>query len=267
MGTAFTVDIREDGNWVDAIRDVVVWLHHVDTVFSTYKPDSDISRIQRGELRIADAHPDVRTVLDLCVHVQASTDGYFTATPAGKVDPTGLVKGWAIERAIDLLRDHRAINYAVNGGGDLQVAGESAPGRPWRVGIADPHDKTRVLNVVTGRDFAVATSGTSERGSHIINPSTHCTPVGYASATVIGASLTYADAYATAAFVMGTEALSWARTIDGYEAMLVSENGATCTSAGWGTYLETAKGPDNEVQPARPRSSGSTRGLPTRFVA
>jgi FAD:protein FMN transferase len=239
MGTVFSIDIRDAGTWIDAVHDVVTWLHHVDTVFSTYRPDSDISRIQRHELRAADAHPDVLVVLDLCAQVQTMTGGYFTGMPDRRIDPTGLVKGWAIERASDLLRRHGSMSHTVNGGGDLQLAGEAAPGRPWRVGIADPHARSRVLTVVTGRDFAVATSGTSERGAHIVDPMTGRAASGYASATVVGPSLTYADAYATAALVMGSHATGWARSVDAYEAMVVADSGAMSTSPGWHKHVET----------------------------
>lgn len=233
MGTVFTIDIRDQGEWADAIAEVVAWLHHVDTVFSTYKPDSDISRIRRRELRAVDAHPDVLTVLELCARVQTATGGCFSAMPNGKLDPTGLVKGWAIERAGELLRAHESMNHAVNGGGDMQLAGESAPGRPWRVGIEDPLDRSRILTVVSGRDIAVATSGTAERGAHILDPFTGHAVTGYASATVVGPSLTYADAYATAAFVMGRDALQWAESIEEYEVLLVDSNGKMGTSGGW----------------------------------
>src|SRR5205085_9062412 len=96
--------------------------------------------------------------------------GYFSPFWDGAVNPTGLVKGWAIERASEILRTHGSANHAVNGGGDMQLAGEAGPGSPWRVGIADPFDRTRVLTVVSGRDVAVATSGTAERGAHIVDP-------------------------------------------------------------------------------------------------
>ncbi|HVV20150.1 MAG TPA: FAD:protein FMN transferase, partial [Pseudonocardiaceae bacterium] len=160
MGTVFSIDIRDPGRWPHAIRDVVGWLHRVDATFSTYRPDSDISRIRRGELAVADADPLVGQVLDLCARVRSATGGYFSEFFGGLVDPTGLVKGWAIERAGVLLRARGSGAHAVNGGGDIQAAGEATPGRPWRVGITDPLDRTRVVTVVAGRDFAVATSGT-----------------------------------------------------------------------------------------------------------
>lgn len=189
--------------------------------------------MRRGELRLADAHPDVRTVLELCAEVQASTEGCFSALVGRTLDPTGLVKGWAVERASVLLRAHGSPNHAVNGGGDVQLAGESAPGRPWRVGITDPQDPSRVLTTVTGRDFAVATSGTGERGSHPRDPFTGRVVEGQAAATVTGPSLTYADAYATAAVVMGPRATAWARKVSGYETLHVADGGVRRMSAGW----------------------------------
>jgi thiamine biosynthesis lipoprotein len=233
MGTAFTIDIRDAGDWDDAVHDVVDWLHHVDAVFSTYRPGSDISRIRRGELRATDAHPDVLTVLDLCAQVQLATGGCFNAMLDGRIEPTGLVKGWAIERAVELLTRHGARNHAVNGGGDMQLSGEAAPGRPWFVGIVDPRDAGQVLTTVSGRDFAVATSGTSERGAHIRDPFTGRAAEALAGATVIGPSLTMADAYATAAFVMGPAARRWIQTVDGYETLLVAADGTMQPSAGW----------------------------------
>lgn len=233
MGTVFTIDIRDAGDWDDAVTDVVRWLHHVDAVFSTYRPDSDISRIQRGELRACDADPQVLTVLDLCAEVQTTTGGHFSAMPDRLLDPTGLVKGWAIEHASTLLREHAARNHAVNGGGDMQLAGEAQPGRPWRVGITDPFERTRLLTTVTGRDFAVATSGISERGRHIVDPFTGRPATGSAGATVIGPSLTYADAYATACLVMGQQAITWTETVPGYETLLCGEDKRLLTSANW----------------------------------
>jgi thiamine biosynthesis lipoprotein len=233
MGTVFTIDIRDVGHWQPAIEVAIAWLHHIDAVFSTYRPDSDISRIRTGRLKVADADPEVLHVLDLCAQVQTTTGGSFSAMPDGKLDPTGLVKGWAVERASRLLREHGSSNHAVNGGGDLQLAGHPAPGRPWRIGIADPSDGTRVRAVVTGSDLAVATSGIAERGQHIIDPFTRRAVAGYTSATVVGPSLTFADAYATATFVMGGSAPRWVDHVDGYETFLIAEDGSVSASAGW----------------------------------
>lgn len=124
----------------------------------------------------------------------------------------------------------------MNGGGDLHLAGEAEPSRPWTVGIADPHTGDRIATTVTGRNFAVATSGVAERGQHIIDPFTGRPATGLASATVVGESLTYADAYATAAFVLGRDAIRWIDGIDGYAALLIDADGGRSVSAGWARY-------------------------------
>jgi thiamine biosynthesis lipoprotein len=231
MGTVFTIDIRDAGQWDDAIGAVVGWLHRVDALFSTYRQTSDISRIRRGHLRVVDADPHVAEVVDLCARLQAETGGYFTAFWDGRLDPTGLVKGWAIERASALLHAGGSHNHAVNGGGDMQLAGEAAPGKPWRVGISDPRDATRLVAIVQGHDFAIATSGVAERGKHIVAPRTATPADGLASVTVLGRSLTRVDAYATAAFAMGGNALPWLEAQPGHEGLVVSSDGvATHTS-------------------------------------
>lgn len=233
MGTVFSIAVRDPGQWDNALREVVAWLHHVDEVFSTYREHSEISRIRRGELTVAAADPLVREVMTWYDVLTAETDGYFTADLPGGLDPTGLVKGWAIERASHLLRGCGSRNHVINGGGDMQIAGEAGPGRPWRVGINDPRDSSQILTVVTGRDFAVATSGTAERGEHIVDPVTQTPARSLASVTVVGSSLTRVDAYATAAFVMGPEALRWIEGKPGYEAMVVTVGGAVHSSAGF----------------------------------
>jgi thiamine biosynthesis lipoprotein len=239
MGTVFTIDIRDDGRWDDAIRAVVDWLHEVDAVFSTYRETSELSRLRSGELDIADAHPEFLPVLELCAQVQLESGGAFSALRDGQLDPTGLVKGWAVERASRLLREHGSANHAVNGGVDMQLAGEAALGRPWGVGVVDPRDRMRVLTVVTGRDLAVATSGTAERGAHILDPRTgRPARTDIASATVVGPALTFADAYATAAVVLGREAVRWIDARAGYAALLVTAEGERLSSARWHQHVQ-----------------------------
>lgn len=235
MGTAFSLAVRDPGDWQEAFADVAAWLHRVDAVFSTYKPDSDISRIRTGELPVADADPLVHEVLQLCRDYQARTDGYFTADLPGGLDPSGLVKGWAIERASALLAAHGTSNHAVNGGGDVQTAGEAAPGQPWRVGISDPHHRSELLTAVSGRDLAVATSGTSERGAHIVDARTGRPAHGLASVTVVGPSIESADVYATAAVAMGSPAMTWLDGLPGHHALFVFEDGAVARTSDFTT--------------------------------
>ncbi len=144
-----------------------------------------------------------------------------------------MVKGWAIERASDLLAAHGSRNHAVNGGGDIQMAGESAPGQPWRIGITDPHRAGTVLTVVAGRDLAVATSGMAERGAHILDPRTGAAATGLASVTIVGRRLTLVDAYATAAYAMGEGALDWIENLTGFEGLVVLADRSKRATSGW----------------------------------
>lgn len=237
MGTVFTIDIRDEGDWTDPVQSVVAWLHHVDDVFSTYRADSDLSRINRGELRLRDADPSVGEIFELCVDLGIQTNGFFDARDGSAIDPTGVVKGWAIERASELLRTAGSHNHVVNGGGDMQIAGEAEPGEPWSVGIADPRDPSTLVAVVTSRDGAVATSGTSERGAHLRNPFTGRPAAGRLAMSVVGPRLTLADAYATAAFVMEEAAFPWLSALPGYEGMSVDLDGQLHATKDWPTGL------------------------------
>lgn len=231
MGTAVTIDIRDSGVWDAAVREAVNWLHHVDAVFSTYRDDSEISRIRRGELSVADANVGVGEVLSLCTQMRSETDGYFTTLWDGEPDPTGLVKGWAIERASDILFAHGSRNHAVNGGGDMQISGEQNTGEPWRVGISDPNDQTRLLAVVEARDCAIATSGNAERGPHIVDPFSGHQADELGAVTVVGRSLARVDAYATAAFAMGAGALPWLEAQVGHEGLVISADGSAIATS------------------------------------
>lgn len=220
MGTVFSFDVRTPGIDPAVLDDVVDWLHRVDATFSTYRPESEISRLGRGELHRADCSPDVRHVLDRCDELHRLTDGYFDMYAGGRLDPSGYVKGWAIERASDQLLAAGAANHCVNGGGDVQCAGRPAPEREWSVGIADPADATRVIATVSGSRLAVATSGSAQRGAHIVNPRGPA-PAEYVSVTVVGERLAEVDAEATAAFAMGAGAADWLRA-RGRRALLVA---------------------------------------------
>ncbi len=227
MGTVFSFDVRDPAGPAvrRALDEAVAWLHHVDAVFSTYRPDSAISRLDRGETTPARCGPQVAEVLTRCAEAGLTTAGYFSHRATGRLDPSGLVKGWAIERASDILHAAGARNTCVNGGGDIQLRGESAPGLPWRIGIAHPLRPDTLAGVVTGTDLAVATSGTAERGPHIIDPHTGAPAAGLLSVTVTGRHLTATDAYATAAFAMGPAARGWIDALPGHAALAVTPDG------------------------------------------
>ncbi|MER7505199.1 FAD:protein FMN transferase [Nonomuraea pusilla] len=235
MGTVFSFDIR-DGEPEEAARalgEAVAWLHRVDAVFSTYRPDSPVSRLGRGEIGLAACPPEVAEVLALCEEAERATGGYFTARPGGALDPSGLVKGWAIERASALLDAAGLRRHSVNGGGDVQLGDRPAPGRPWRVGIAHPLRPGAVATVVAGGGLAVATSGVAERGAHIVDPHTGAPAAALASLTLVGSRLTAVDAYATAAFAMGGAARDWVEAADGLEAFAMTPTGETWQTTGF----------------------------------
>jgi thiamine biosynthesis lipoprotein len=226
MGTVFSIDIRDTGIDATAVERAVAWLHHVDATFSTYHADSDISRLARHELRLEDCTDEIREVFDRSEQLRAETDGFFDIHAGGRLDPSGYVKGWAIERAADLLAAAGSHNHCINGGGDVQCQGRPDPARPWTVGIADPLRPGELVASVQGGDrLAVATSGTAERGQHVLDPHTGEPVAALASVTVIGRDLADVDAYATAAFAMGPGAASWLAARPDLSAIVVTLDG------------------------------------------
>jgi FAD:protein FMN transferase len=207
---------------------VFAWLHWVDATFSPFRADSQISRIDRGELTQGDAHPLVRDVLARCEALRRETDGYFDARHSGVLDPCGLVKGWAIDRAAALLRARRV---CIDAGGDVLVRGGA-----WRIGIRHPRERHLLAAALHADDLAVATSGAYERGEHIVDPHSRRPPAGVLSVTVIGPDLATADAYATAAFAMGEAGPDWTARLRGYEAMTILAPDEVLVTPGFERY-------------------------------
>ena len=218
-GTAITVDLR-DAPLPDTVEQVFTWFRQVDEVFSTWRPDSEISRLGRGELRLRDVSAEVRSVLDLCDRVNEESRGAFDvhvgADPRvepreglGPIDPSGLVKGWALQRAAEMLRRTGVVNFAINAGGDVITAGRPHPDTLWHVGIQHPWQRDKVAMVLAVSDVGVATSGRYERGDHIIDPRTGAPARGLMSVSVVADDLALADGYATAALVLGDEGPAW----------------------------------------------------------
>jgi thiamine biosynthesis lipoprotein len=230
IGTVFSFDVRAPGGSEARLDEAAALLRLIDETFSTYRDDSEISRLGPGER--GDCSPDVRHVLAECERYRQLTDGYFSACADGSLNPSGYVKAWAIERASNLLCTAGSVSHSVNGGGDVQCIGDAGAGRAWRIGISDPRAAGRIASVVAGTDFAVATSGVEQRGAHILDPHTRRPPSGLLSLTIVGPRLTECDVYATAGFVMGRRAQEWVDSLSGYRAFAATEEGGTW-SAGW----------------------------------
>ncbi len=215
-----------------AVEEACDVLHRADAVFSTWVRDSPLSRHRRGELPLEACPPEVAEVLRLAATARRATSGWFDpwALPGG-VDPTGLVKGWAVEQAADVLATAGVDGALVNAGGDIATVGTPGAGGPWRVGIRHPWrpDALACVLAVTG---AVATSGTYERGAHLVDPRSGQPRCRAASATVTGPSLALADAFATALAVGGDDAFGLVEAVDGYACYLVRPDGTERVGAG-----------------------------------
>jgi thiamine biosynthesis lipoprotein len=177
----------------------------------------------------------VAEILGLCEEAERLSDGWFSHRIAGRLDPSAMVKGWAVDQVSSRLKAAGLSDHSVNGGGDVQVSGERAPGKPWRIGIADPFTPGQIIAVVSGRDLAVATSGTAERGSHILDPHTAgpANATGLVSITLVGPRLTQVDACATAAFAMGDRARAWVSSLTGIEALAVTADATSWRTPGF----------------------------------
>ncbi len=243
MGLPISVHVRGDdpsGPRVGPrVAELFADLHRADAIFSPYRDDSDLSRWERGELALADADPALAHVLELCDEARARTGGWFDPrrlpdprTGSPRYDPSGLVKGWAVQHAAERLRDLAGYGWCVNAGGDVVLhAPDDQPA--WRVGVEDPADVRRVLRVVERRNGGVATSGAAHRGAHIIDPHTGRPATGVRSVTVVGPDLLWADVYATAAAARGPWALDWLESLAGYAALVVSASGLQQATGAW----------------------------------
>jgi thiamine biosynthesis lipoprotein len=184
---------------------------------SRFRPDSEISRIAAGSLDAGDADPAVRAVLRRCEALRRLTGGDFEYEPRRRsgrpedpvLDVNALAKGWIIQDAALALRLSGG-EFFVNAGGDVLAGRRRTSGRPWRVGVQHPTDRSAVLGVFEVREGAVATSGSYERGRHIRSDR----PSPLVSVTVVGPDLGEADALSTAVFASGESPPAWWDDVD-----------------------------------------------------
>jgi len=209
-GTIVFVDVASTKVGLDELNaglaEVTEYVKVVDQEFSTYKPDSQVSKIRRGELKIEDCSEQMQEVWQLCLKARELTDGSFDPwVVKGGYDPSGYVKGWAADKCVQILKRHGAENIQVNAAGDLVLAGGFENGKPWSIGVRHPENRFEVVKVFEITDGAIATSGTYEIGAHIKDPHTGLIAIGARSATVIGPDGGLADALATSLVVVGQD--------------------------------------------------------------
>jgi FAD:protein FMN transferase len=233
MGTVFSFCLMETGERAcSAIDAAIAELRAVDDAFSPFRADSLVAQVRRGDPMTAEYPHLLAEVVRRCQEITAATGGWFDpwAVPGG-FDPSGLVKGWGIERAAARISEADVYDFALSGGGDVVVRGRGPAGL-WRVGVRDPGDPGRSVMVLELSDAAVATSGSYERGAHVIDPHTGEMATLVASATVVGPDLGTADAYATSLFAAGPAGLRWFAPADGYQALVVDHELRATYTAG-----------------------------------
>jgi len=238
MGMPITVEII-DAKVNEATFDMIFdYFEYVDEKFSTYKDTSEISRINRYELRLEDASEDMQTIFALAEQTCLETDGYFNIQINDGYDPSGIVKGWAIFNAAQLLRQHGFENFYVDAGGDIEMAGCNGDGENWRVGIRSPFNSEEIVKVLSVTDRGVATSGTYVRGQHIYNPlDKHQLMTEILGITVIGPDIYEADRFATAAFAMGRYGINFIESLDGFEGYMIDKDKQATFTTGFEKWV------------------------------
>ena len=238
MGMPVTIEVVDSGVTAQNLDSVFAYFEYVDRKFSTYKPDSEISLVNRQELSLDQSSEDMQAIFTLAEQTRQETDGFFNIDRNGLYDPSGIVKGWAIYTAAELLRHAGFENYYVDAGGDIQVSGKNTQSQDWRVGIQNPFNTNEIVKVLSVQNCGVATSGTYVRGQHIYNPRNSDQAVtGVVSLTVIGPDIYEADRFATAAFAMGPAGIVFMERLAGFDAYMIDPNGLATYTSGFERYV------------------------------
>jgi FAD:protein FMN transferase len=238
MGMPITVEIvdRAPAYLVD---DVFNYFVAVDKRFSTFKPDSEISAFNQGDLAYAGISPDLQDVLTLAARTRRETCGYFEIRrPDGFLDPSGIVTGWAVRNAAHIIHCSGVRNFFLDAGGDIQTGGKNADGQDWTIGIRNPFNAQQIIKTVTPRGRGVATSATYGHGPDIYNPHRPGRMVeDIVSLTVIGRDVLEADRFATAAFAMGVAGIRFIERQPNLEAYVIDAHGVATQTSGFKAYV------------------------------
>lgn len=239
MGMTINVEIADTGATDDVFDKVFDYFHYIDQKFSTRKDTSEITQINRGLIQPIAYSEDMKTVLKSCEAIKNRTSGYFDIKARdGSIDPSGLVKGWAIHNAAQIISQAGGKNFYVDAGGDIQAYGRNADNLPWRVGIRNPFEPKQIIKVVNISDQGLATSGTYVRGQHIYNPfNKNELLTDIVSLTVIAKDVYEADCLATAAFAMGRTGINFIESLAGFEGYQIDDHGQALMTSGFEKYI------------------------------
>lgn len=237
MGMPIMVEILDSSTTEAHLDSVFAVFRAVDETFSTYKVQSEISKINRGELAEEAYSPEMQLILALSEQTRQETQGFFDIYQNGKLDPSGIVKGWAILQAAQLLKAADLTNFYIDAGGDIQVSG-SKGSRPWRIGIRNPFNRKEIVKALEVTDRGIATSGTAIRGQHIYDPHHPGMPLqDIVSLTVIGPDIYEADRFATAAFAMGRKSISFIEALPEFEGYMIDASARATFTSGFERYV------------------------------
>lgn len=241
MGMPITIEIADAAATPAAFTEMFDYFISVDERFSTYKKDSEIMRINRGEIIEKNYSAEMREILALAEETKKKTSGYFDIEkPDGTLDPSGVVKGWAIRNAADILQKKGFRNFFVDAGGDIQALGHNSERKEWSVGIRNPFVHKEIVKIVYPRGQGMATSGTYVRGQHIYNPHEPGKQLqDIISLTVIGPGVMEADLFATGAFAMGREGINFIERAPGFEGYSIDNTGRATMTSGFESYTRT----------------------------
>ncbi len=237
MGMPITVEIVDKASTKSDLNSIFEYFDYIDQKFSTYKKTSEITQINNGKIKIDTYSDDMKTVFNLSEKTKQETHGYFDIYRGGKVDPSGVVKGWAIGNAAAMLQKKGFKNYYVDAGGDVQVSGRNAKGNIWTVGIRNPFNQDEIVKVIKLNNAAIATSGTYIRGQHVYNPKDSKPLVDIVSLTVVGPNIYDADRFTTAAFAMGKNGINFIENLASFEGYQIDKNGLATYTSGFEKYV------------------------------
>jgi thiamine biosynthesis lipoprotein len=236
MGMPVTVAVTDAAATQNDLGNVFDYFHGIDERFSPFKETSETNAVNHG-LPEKSWSSDMKAVVALAERTKHETDGYFDVrTPKGEFNPVGIVKGWAIKNAADILRAAGFKNFYVDAGGDIEASGTNSHGEKWSVGIKNPFKQGETVKTIFVTDAGVATSGTYIRGDHIYDPHTGWAADEIISLTVVGPDVCEADRFATGAFAMGEKGIRFIEERDGLEGYMIDKNGTATMTSGFSKY-------------------------------
>lgn len=238
MDMPITIEITDLVRTESIFREVFNYFKYIDDKFSTFKEKSEITKVNNGLLKKDKWSRDMKEVIRLCERTKKETNGYFDISKDGKLDPSGLVKGWAVYNAADYLKKEGFKNFYVEAGGDIQAYGRNKENSEWTIGIRNPFNRNEIVKVLRVSDKGVATSGTYIRGQHIYNPFKRKEEIkDIVSLTVVGPNVFEADRFATAAFAMGKEGINFIENLSGFEGYMIDSKGMGTFTSGFKSFV------------------------------